>query len=192
MCGVFESPEITMSQQLSKWWLLGPPFAITVSILAYYAAFPSFRGWVDSHFPWAATHIGIYLPERDEARVKRLRAAAATREQAQPAAPTPSPVPAVPPPPPAPTYLTPEGTVDLAKLSANHADWPKAVILRKAKEFPAVVDGKAVGNITVPKGTEVHLLKIDAGKLGLEYRGGGAWADAEETDLADRFRSAGR
>src|SRR4051812_432354 len=54
-----------MSQQLSKWWLLGPPFAIAVSVLAYYAVFPSFRGWVDARFPWAAAHVGIYLPARN-------------------------------------------------------------------------------------------------------------------------------
>ena len=78
--------------------------------------------------------------------------------------------------------------IDLAKLSANQADWPKAVLLRKATEFPAVVDGKVVGKIIVPKDTEVHLLKIEAGKLGLEYRGGGLWADTDDTDLADRLR----
>ena len=66
------------------------------------------------------------------------------------------------------------------------------IALRKAREFPAVVEGKAVGNVIVPKGTEVHLLKIEGGKLGLEYRGGGVWAGVDETDLADRLRSAER
>src|SRR4051812_7224175 len=117
-----------MSQQLSKWWLLGPPFAIAVSALAYYAMFPSFRGWVDGRLPWVAAHVGVYLPVRDdEARVKRMHAAA-TQEQEAPPEPTPAP----PLPPPKPNYLTVEGTVDLPMLSANQPDWPKAVALLKA------------------------------------------------------------
>ena len=55
-----------MSRQLSRLWLLGPPFAITVSVLAYYAMLPSFRRWVDKHFPWAAVHVGVYLPALDD------------------------------------------------------------------------------------------------------------------------------
>jgi hypothetical protein len=179
-----------MSQQLSKWWFMGPPFAIGVSLLAYYAVFPSFRGWVDGHFPWAASHIGIYLPARDADEQFKRRSTAV--KPMVPVAPTPAPAPPPPARPPAPVYLTADGGVDLEKLAANRADWPKAVVLRKAKGFPAVVDGKAVGSAILPKGTEVHLLKIEAGKLGLEYRGGGAWADVDETDLADRMRSVER
>jgi hypothetical protein len=60
------------------------------------------------------------------------------------------------------------------------------VALVKAREFPAVVEGKVVGNALVLKGTQVHLVRIEAGKLGLDYRGGGIWADVVETDLAER------
>ena len=184
-----------MSQQLSKWWLLGPPFAIAVSLLTYYAMFPGVRSWVDARVPWVATHIGVYLPARDDdERVRRMKAAGqaqsegATQEQAVPADLTPPP----PPPPPKPHYLTADGTVDLPKLAANRTDWPKTVALVKAREFPAVVDGKVVGNALVPKGTEVRLLKIEGSKLGLEYRGGGAWAQPSETDLAERVPAGER
>ena len=179
-----------MSRQLSKWWLLGPPFAITVSVLAYYAMFPSFRRWVDTRFPWAALHIGIYLPRRDgDDQSERMRSAVMPADRTPPINATSVPISPTRASPPVPAYVTAEGILDLAKLSANRADWPKAVVLRKAKEFPAVVDGKSVGKITVPKDTEVHLLKIEVGKLGLEYRGGGVWADADETDLAERLRT---
>ena len=178
-----------MSRQLSRLWLLGPPFAITLSVLAYYAMLPSFRRWVDKRFPWAAAHVGIYLPALDDDdQSERMRSAVRPADQRQPISTNPSPDSPALAPPRAPTYLTANGMVDLARLSANQADWPKAVLLRKAKEFPAVVDGKAVGKIIVPKDTEVHLLKIEAGKLGLEYRGGGLWADTDDTDLADRLR----
>ena len=178
-----------MSQQLSKLWLLGPPFAIAVSALTYYAMFPSFRNWVDARVPWVATHVGVHLPARDDDElVRRMQAAG----KAQPNSATPElqePVDATRPPitaPPKPNYLTTEGTVDLPKLAANSADWPKTVALVKAREFPAVVEGKVVGNALVPKGTEVRLVRIKAGKLGLEYRGGGTWAEVGETDLAER------
>ena len=181
-----------MSQQLSKLWLLGPPFAIAVSILAYYAVFPSFRTWVDNHFPWAATHVGVYLPVRnsDEQR-QRLRGKGITQEP-KPAEPVAAATPAPATPPPKPVYVQADGSLDLPKLAANHADWPKALTLRAAREFPAVVDGKSVGNVIVPKGTEVHLMKIEAGKLGLEYRGGGAWAEPAETELAEQVRGIAR
>ena len=150
---------------------------------------PSFRRWVDKRFPWAAVHVGVYLPALDgDDQSGRTRSAVRPVDQGQPISATPSPDSPALKPPPAPTYLTPNGMVDLVKLSANQADWPKAVVLRKAKEFPAVVDGKVVGKIIVPKDTEVRLLKIEAGKLGLEYRGGGLWADTDDTDLADRLR----
>lgn len=176
-----------MSQQLSKWWLLGPPFSIMVALLAYYAVFPSFRGWVDARSPWVATHIGIYLSTRDSPeRIKRSKAAIAAPDREPPPAATP--VPATPPPL-KPIYLMADGAVDLARLSASRADWPKVVVLRAAKEFPAIVGGRKAGAIIVPKGTEVNLLKIEAGNVGVEYHGGGAWVGVNDTDLADRLRT---
>jgi hypothetical protein len=62
------------------------------------------------------------------------------------------------------------------------------VLLKKAQEFPAVVAGKVVGKVEAPTGTEARLMSIQDGKLGVEYRGGGAWVAVEETDLAQRLR----
>lgn len=178
-----------MSQQLSRWWLLGPPFSIVVALFAYYAVFPSFRGWVDSHVPWVATHIGIYIATRDSPeRIKRSKAALESAHHEPTADLPPTPAPATPVPL-KPIYLTADGTADLARLAANRADWPKVVVLRAPKEFPAVVGGRAAGKIIVPKGTEVNLLKIEASNVGVEYKGGGAWVGADDTDLADRLRT---
>ena len=42
-----------------------------------------------------------------------------------------------------------------------------------------------------PKDTEVHLLKSKRANSASNI-GGGLWADAADTDLADRLRAAGR
>lgn len=176
-------------QPISKLWLLGPPLSILVAVFAYYLVVPSFRGWVDARVPWVAENIGSRLraEKQDDAAPRETVAVAPAPEPvpAQVAVAPPTP----PPPPPKPVYVAPDGVVDLAKLSANRADWPKSLVLKTPKEFPAVVDGKAVGKVVVPAGSEVNLLKIEQNQLGVEYRGGGAWIGEGETDLADRLRS---
>jgi hypothetical protein len=77
------------------------------------------------------------------------------------------------------------GTLDLAQLSQSRLQWPKSVTLKKAVQFPAVLDGKIVGNVQAPAGSQAHLVLIKDGKLGLEYQGGGAMVDVNDTDLAD-------
>src|SRR4030095_11776127 len=84
-------------------------------------------------------------------------------------------------------YRSNAGAVDLPKLAADPASWPKTVKLKKAHEFPAVVDGKAVGKIQAPSGSETRLVAIQSGRLGLEFRGGGAWVAPEETDLSEQL-----
>jgi hypothetical protein len=77
--------------------------------------------------------------------------------------------------------------VDTEKLGKTREAWPKTVRLRKAVAFPAVVSGKAVGQVEAPAGSEANLVKIENGKLGVEYFGGGAWVAVDDTDLAQRL-----
>lgn len=169
-----------MSNRISRLWLLGPPVAILISLLAYYATFPSVRQWVDARFPWVEENIGSRLRQPKASPAPRRVAAAPMPEtrgepMADPARPA------------APSFLAADGSVDVTKLAADRSAWPPTVVLKAAKEFPAVVGGKVVGKVNVPAGTEAKLVSIQDGKLGLEYQGGGAWLAIEETDLAKRL-----
>ncbi len=178
-----------MSKPISRLWLLGPPVAILISLLAYYAMFRSMRQWVDARFPWVEVNIGRRLPPfadapRPSPAPRRIATSAAPSPPSEPLPEPPRPV-ATPAPP---SFLSADGTVDVKKLAADRSAWPPTVVLKTAKEFPAVVDGKVVGKVNVPIGSEARLVAITDGKLGVEYQGGGAWLTVEETDLAQRLR----
>ena len=132
-----------MTKRISTLWLLGPPLAIFVTAFVYYAKFGSVRHWVDTRFPWVEEHIGNHLPSRAEASGT---ATAARRTAPQPPSPMPRELVPEPPrpavPPVAPSFFAPDGTVDVLKLAADRNAWPPVVALKKAHEFPAVVDGK--------------------------------------------------
>ena len=87
-----------------------------------------------------------------------------------------------PVPAPAPLAMT------LESLAAQPALWPKTVALKSGVDFVAVVNHEPVGTVRVPPGTEVRLMKISNGRLGLEYQGGGAWVIPQLTDLVDRVQ----
>jgi hypothetical protein len=80
----------------------------------------------------------------------------------------------------------------MERFEANPALWPKTVKLRKTTEFPAVLNGKIVGKIQAPPGTETNLVKVQNEKLGLEYQGGGTWVPVSETDLTDQVQISRR
>lgn len=179
-----------MSKHISRLWILGPPFAIGVSLLAYYSTFRPVRQWVDAKFPWVEENIGSRLPPM----ASETKSAPAPRRAAPPRANLPSrePAPEEPPrpvaPPPPPTFFAADGSVDLPRLAADRNAWPATVILKKAKQFPAVVNGKVVGKVEVPTGAEAKVVAIQDGKIGVEYQGGGAWLTVDETDLPQRLR----
>ena len=79
-------------------------------------------------------------------------------------------------------------TLTLEGFAAQPALWPKTVSLKNHVEFLAVVHNETVGTVRVSPGTEVHLVKISNGKLGLEYQGGGAWVIPQMTDLVERVQ----
>lgn len=97
----------------------------------------------------------------------------------------PSPATDSPAAPAAPAAAAQPGVFDLAQLSQSRAEWPKNVTLKKPVQFPAVLNGKVVGSVEAPAGAKTHLVLIKDNKLGLEYQGGGAMVDVNDTDLAE-------
>ena len=178
-----------MSKPISRLWLLGPPAAIVLSLLVYYAKFQSVRRWVDTRFPWVEENIGSHLSSftdgsRGSTAPHRTAASSAITAPSEPNLEPARPISARG----VPSFFALDGTLDLKKLAADRGAWPQTVILRKAMAFPAVVNGKVVGKVEVPTGTEAKLVSIKDGKLGVEYRGGGAWLAVDETDIAQRLR----
>jgi hypothetical protein len=55
-----------MSKPISRLWILGPPAAILLSLLVYYAKFNVVRQWVDVRFPWVKENVGSRLPQLAE------------------------------------------------------------------------------------------------------------------------------
>ena len=114
----------------------------------------------------------------------------ATEEKPVAVAPTPEPsapliatAEATPAPEEVVTPKPADETVDLAQLSQSPAEWPKTVVLKKAVEFPAVFNGKVLGSVKTSPGTPVRLTTIQAGKIGVEYHGGNAMVEVDDTDL---------
>jgi hypothetical protein len=160
-------------------WLIAFVCSLVLLAAAYYVVSPSVRTVVDPRAPWVAKALRPYVRESEQSTdvavsESRPPAAAPSSDSMPPAAP------AVPPAPAEPEVF------DLKKLAANKSAWPAKVAILKAHEFPAVVNGKVVGKLTAPAGTEVGLVTISGGKLGVEYQGGGDWLFLEETDLATR------
>jgi hypothetical protein len=157
-------------------------FALLVSLVflafAYYMKSASVRTAINDRFPWVARTIGTRLPEIQvkTAPAPKTEAIPATGEVAAAVPPAPT-VPAAPPEP---------EIFDLKKLQADRPSWPPKVRINKPTKFPAVVNGKVVGDLVAPAGTEVGLNTISGGKLGVEYQGGGAWLFVEETDIIAR------
>lgn len=179
-----------MSNRPSALSLLTPLLLILIAGGVYYAKYHWARAWVDERYPWVKEHIGSRLPplviavdangkpieenassagavDKDVGSAADSASTAASSNSTQ--------------------YVSSDAVIDVPRLAADPSSWPKTVKLKKAREFPAVVNGKAVGKIVAPPGSEARLVAIQAGKLGLEFRGGGAWVAPEETDIAVRL-----
>jgi hypothetical protein len=173
-----------MSQTSSKFWtFVGLPASLVLLASAYYIKVPTARTWFDSWTPLPHQWLGRFVSS-----VQPAAGAVTTTpgtEDGSPANLPPSDGTNAAPPPPAEAAPAPV-TYDLQTLARDNSLWPRQVRLKKATSFPAVVDGKAVGSLMVPTGTEVNLRAIREGKLGLEYKGGGTWLAVEDTDLASR------
>lgn len=173
---------------------------------AYYIKVPEFRKFVDSKTPLAREYLGRWVQEpvvkvewKGEmdplfAKPTPQRSASAEVQPSRkaPEAAAPQPVAKVPDAPvlpvapsPSPTEMAP----DLQKIASNRALWPKTLTLTKAATFPAVFNGKIVGSLVAPAGSEVILHSIKDDKVGLEFNGGGAWLPVDQTDLLARAQT---
>jgi hypothetical protein len=167
-------------------WSMAFVFSLVFLAAAYYITSQNVRTSVDARAPWVHHYLGPFVRESSDSKTTASKQSSAeapdtaprfVETNATPVPTTPVPVPAAPPEP---------EVFDLNKLAKNPAAWPAKIMINKATDFPAVVNGRKAGMIHVPSGTEVKLAKISDGKLGVEYQGGGAWLLLEETDLVAR------
>ena len=161
-----------MEEEHSKLWRLALILSLIAFVAVAYLRIPPFRDLVNEKFPWVKQELvarGIKIVD-DPSQAY----AEPTPEPAiHPAKPTPTPTPAI----------------SLEQIAANRALWPKNVTLKKQTVFPAVLNGKEAGKITVSAGTAVQLYRVENQRLAVVYNGGGAWVQVEETDLLDRVRA---
>jgi hypothetical protein len=142
-----------------------------------YVRLPAFRGLVNTKAPWFKEKVGHYLvsakpgdPQNPESPESPESPKGSEGDSTNPTAAT-----------------APRG-FDLATFAARPESWPKTITIKKPIEFPAVLNGKSVGTIVAPAGSAVHLLKVENGKLGVEFQGGGKWLAPEATDLVERVQ----
>jgi len=173
--------------------------AIFSSFYVYYYKYPDVRAKVDAKLPIAKEiHSSIVSALHLDDAAVQAPAPTPVPENVVQTLPAPASTPevvAVPAATPAPPVaeLVPQSTsdtVDVAQLSQSKAEWPKLVALKKDVEFPAVMDGKVVGNVQAPVGAQVQLILIKDGKAGVEFQGGGAMVDIGDTDLIERVQAS--
>jgi hypothetical protein len=178
-----DTSESSESSNNKFWTFIGLPASLLVLAAAYYIKVPTAREWIDARTPLGKQLFGRWVSN----------AYAPTAESEAPA-PDPtghSEIPGVPQGdgaslPNVPPPVQQPVTYDLQTLAQDSSLWPRQVRLRKPTTFPAVVDGKTVGSLVAPSGTAVNLVRIQGGKLALEYKGGGVWSAVDDTDLATR------
>jgi hypothetical protein len=177
----------------NKLWAFGPLVSILLLVVAYYLKVPAFREAVNARIPWAKEHLSQFVPPPEVIIIR------------DPPKPTIPPLPAEPPPlrpaaaeqvpkisPPVPGAKNHDDRITMQDFMANPSLWPKTVRLRRATEFPAVLDGKVIGRIRAPAGTEARLVIVKDQQVGVEFRGGGAWVAIGETDLMEKAKIAAR
>jgi hypothetical protein len=169
----------------SKIWSIAFALSLVFLASAYYLRMPAFRKFVDAKTPLARKYLGDLVQEPPAKVDWKGEDPFFTMGKDAPAEPE-SPVrPAAPPPA---SGVAP----DLQTIASNRALWPKTVKLTRAATFPAVSNGKIVGSLIAPAGSEVILHSIKDGKVGLEFNGGGAWLPVDQTDLLARAAQAPR
>ncbi len=191
-----------MSNKNSGIWSIMLPLSVVILGAAYYIKMPAVRQAIDARTSVVHDLLGRFVAEPEVHVVKKetppyIPSYAEPVREVPPAprkvpvamasvSTTPTPVPA---PVPIPVAPAPPAAFDLQKLSSDHTLWPKKVALAKPATFPAVLNGKQVGSLVVPAGTETELVAIQNGKLGLKFNDGGAWLNVEDTDLIARVQS---
>jgi len=164
--------------------------ALVASLLLFaavaYYRFEPVRGAVNAKCPWIKEQLAQHGIQFEETPQTAPAAAPAQEAKGTSLTGNTSPVAAKPPGNPA----------DMVQIAADHSLWPKAVRIKQTTVFPAVSQGKEIGKLSVPAGTEVKLISINADKVGVAYSPdgtmpnmGGAWLQPEETDLLERVHA---
>ncbi len=189
-----------MDEQPSKLWNVALVFSLLLLAAIAYVKYQPARTLVDTKCPWVKeqlTKYGIQIPDLAAAGQADADAAAPAPANAAPvsapAAVAPAAFQAASTPAPAPVKAAPRTTLNLAQIAADQSVWPKKVRLKKDTTFPAVVDKKQVGKLSVPAGTEVGLYQVQADKLAVTYSPngsidttGGTLVSPDDTDLVAR------
>lgn len=189
-----------MKQLTNIFWTLSFPVSLLILAGAYYIKIPSAREYIDARTSLGHTLFGNLVhdsahskttaksvtPPKSTPPIKAEVTATATEPlgSLHNNAPAFAESPGIPAPPEA--IPRPAPVFDLQALAGDPAHWPKKVTLKKEVIFPAVINGKVVGSVVAHPGEEANLRCIKDGKIGLEYKGGGVWLTAEDTDLASR------
>jgi len=184
------------------WQTLLIVISLAVALAIGYTQIPGFKDFVDAKCPWvkeqtsgapasepapaAAATTGTSVAEPVAGGTAAEPAAKATPEA------TPAPEPA---PTPTPEEVKPE--ITFTQIAANRKLWPKTVRLKKEVTFPAVFEGKQVGQLPVAAGKIVRLQFITNGVLTVSYTPDGNMDSAgatrvppEDTDLVERVNKA--
>ena len=193
-----------MSTMKSGIWGLALPLSFVFLGAVYYVKMPAVRQAVDARTPVVHNLLGRFVQESGTKVI--VTPGVLDPAFAQPK-PTREPVAALATPAPtitkAPEHVAPPvapvvsaspkaGPPDLQTIANDRTKWPKKVVLNKPATFPAVLNGKVVGSLTVPAGAEAKLLSIKEDKVALEFNGGGAWLPASQTDLLARVQGGGQ
>lgn len=155
-----------------------------------YAKSAGFRSNVNANLPWLKEMLaerGISFDQKaKEPQPVVEEVVESTPAVAETSVPTPEPEVAAAEPAPAPVSTT----VDLTELATNRDEWPKKLTLKKVVSFPAVLNGKVIGKVNAPAGSEVNLVMMKNGKVGVEFKGGGAMLEPADTDLVQKVLKA--
>jgi hypothetical protein len=76
--------------------------------------------------------------------------------------------------------------VDWAALSQTPGQWPKTVLMKEAVDFPAMLNGKVVGWIKVPRGSVAKVSAVHADGVTLDYQQTPHKVPVKVTDLEER------
>jgi hypothetical protein len=119
-------------------------------------------------------------------------------ETSVPPAPEPTPAPAETPALALKPKAMPASTPEFAPTSSQpdaftwllgHKDyWPQEVALLKEADFPAVVEGRVAGSVTMPPGTLVKLVELSGETASVTWRGGATRVPIAATDLRERAK----
>lgn len=119
-----------------------------------------------------------------------------------PAVELPSPVPIATPaliettptpaPSPRPSLSPTPAPLTMAQLASSPQMWPKVVKLREKVPFEIERNGIIAGEIEVPSGTEVSVVRVERSRVQVRFQGSVKGLSAGQTDLLERAERLAR